>query len=281
MSRKPFQLLSPIAFRGLLSSARPDARVIPIDGSWYMPNNPRDAKADFTKERLEHAKFFDLDAVIDKSSPYPHMLPTVEEFNSGVSKLGLQKTDRLIVCDRAGNFSAPRVAWTFQVFGHEHVYLLNNFPEYEKYKYPIEKFQSSSSSGASEYRSQGIDREAFLTFEQFIEIVSSKELREKYNILDARSYERFTGDAPEPRPGLPSGHAPGAKSLPFNKVLGENNLFLDQAKLKKVVESAEVDPEKPTIVMCGTGVTACILKAALDSIGFNKKGIQVYDGSWT
>lgn len=281
MSTKPVQLLSPVAFRALLGTARSDARVIPIDGSWYMPNNPRDPKADFIKERLENAKFFDLDAVIDKTSPYPHMLPTVEEFNSGVSRIGLKKTDKLIVYDKAGNFSAPRVAWTFQVFGHKHVYLLNNYLEYEKFKYPIEHFESTNPSDTSEYKSSGIDREAFVTFEQFYDIVSNEDQREKYNILDARSHDRFTGEAPEPRPGLPSGHAPGAKSLPFSKVLGVSNLFLEPSVLKEVVKSTGFDPEKPTIVMCGTGVTACILKAALDSAGLSKSGIQVYDGSWT
>lgn len=246
-----------------------------------MPNNPRDPKAEFLKERLENARFFDLDAIKDNSSPYPHMLPTVEEFNAGVSKLGIKMSDRLIIYDKVGNFSAPRVAWTFSVFGHEKVYLLNNYPKYDQYKYPTEQYMTSEESEASDYKAPGLEKDAVLSFEQFVEIVSDKNLRERYNILDARSYDRFTGEAPEPRPGLPSGHAPGAKSLPFNKVLGKDNLFLEPEELLQVVESTGIDQEKPTIVMCGTGVTACILKSALDSIGYNKKGIQVYDGSWT
>ncbi|CCH40487.1 3-mercaptopyruvate sulfurtransferase [Wickerhamomyces ciferrii] len=281
MSKKAIQLLSPYSFRGLLSSARQDARVIAVDGSWYMPNNPRNAKEEFDNLRLENSRFFDLDAVKDNSSPYPHMLPSIEEFNQSVRKLGIKNSDKVIVYDKTGNFSAPRVVWTFSVFGHENVYLLNNFPEYERYKYPVLKDNDHTTPEPSDFEAKNFDKDAVISFEQFVEIVSNENLRTKYNILDARSHDRFTGEAPEPRPGLPSGHAPGAKSLPFGKVLGENNLFLDSSTLTKIVDSIGVDPEKPTIVMCGTGVTACILKTALDKIGYNKKGIQVYDGSWT
>ncbi|KAH3678378.1 hypothetical protein WICMUC_001395 [Wickerhamomyces mucosus] len=279
MSKRAIKLLSPLSYRGLLS-ARSDARVIPIDGSWYMPNNPKDAVRDFKTERLPNSKYFNLDAVKDNKSSYPHMLPSLKQFNEAASVLGLRKDDKLIIYDRVGNFSAPRVAWTFQTFGHDNVYLLNNYPLYQTYSYPTETRPLENISPTT-YESEEFDSNAVLSFEEIIQIVSNPDTRSNYNILDARSYDRFTGESPEPRPGLPSGHALGAKSLPFSKVLDSNNVFLPPQQIKEIVKSLELDIEKPTIVMCGTGVTACILKTALDSIDFNKKGIQVYDGSWT
>jgi thiosulfate/3-mercaptopyruvate sulfurtransferase len=279
MSKRSIQLLSPVSYRCLLTTKDAAQRVLAIDGSWYMPNSDRNALGEYKESRLPSSRFFDLDGIKDDESAYPHMLPKISAFNEAISKLGIQKTDKLIIYDRVGNFSAPRVAWTFQQFGHEDVQLLNNFPSYLKYSYPLERSQEDVEP--SNYKSTEFDSNGVLSFEQFVDIVSHESKRADYNILDARSLDRFTGDAPEPRPGLPSGHAPGAKSLPFTKVLNEDNLFLKEPQLSEVFQSIGFDAEKPTIVMCGTGVTACILKAALDSIKLNKAGIQVYDGSWT
>lgn len=283
MSKRAIQFLSPLSYRGLLS-ARSNTRVVPVDGSWYMPNNPRDPLNDFQKDRLPQSKLFDLDSVKDDESPYPHMLPSLEKFNKAVSELGISKDDKLIIYDRVGNFSAPRVAWTFQTFGHENVYLLENFPLYQSYSYPMEYKELPLSEPASVYQSTEFDSNAVISFEQFVDIVSNKEKRQDYNILDARSYGRFTGEDPEPRAGLSSGHAPGAKNLPFSRLIDstKNNLFLGKDQINSIIrDELQLDEDKPTIVMCGTGVTACILKAALDSVGFNKAGIRVYDGSWT
>jgi thiosulfate/3-mercaptopyruvate sulfurtransferase len=247
-----------------------------------MPNNPRDPLKEFKQERLHNARFFDVDGIKDNKSSYPHMLPSLEEFNEAMSQLGIEKDDRLVVYDKVGNFSAPRVAWTLQTFGHDNVFLLDNYPLYQKYSYPLDRSSEGALNyEATQYKSSEFDANGVLSFEQVVSIVSKKAIREGYNILDARSYGRFTGEDPEPRPGLPSGHAPGSKSLPFTKVLGENNIFLPKEQLISIFQDLKVDIDKPTIVMCGTGVTACILKTALDSAGFNKAGIQVYDGSWT
>ena len=278
--KRTIQLITPLAFRGMLSSSRMGARVVPIDGSWYMPNNPRDPVSEFKKERLANARFFDLDGVKDNESSFPHMLPPVEQFNKSMGELGIEKSDRLVVYDKVGNFSAPRVAWTLQMFGHDNVYLLNNFPLYQKYSYPLETSHVGSVEPTT-YESTQFDSDGVLSFEQVLDIVSDESKRSGYTILDARSRGRFTGEDPEPRPGLPSGYAPGAKSLPFSRVLDSDNLFLPKDQLVSIFKELEIPEDKPVIVMCGTGVTACILKAALDSAGYNKGGVQVYDGSWT
>lgn len=281
MSYRAIQLITPVAYRALLSSSRPGARILALDGSWYMPTNPRDAFAEYKAERLSNARFFDVDGIKDKKSQYPHMLPSVKEFNAAMSQLGIHKNDKLVVYDKVGNFSAPRVAWTLQTFGHENVFLLNNFPLYQKYAYPLDTSAGSLEYEPSNYESSDLDSNAVLSFEQYVDIVSNEQVRKGYTILDARSYDRYTGKEPEPRPGLPSGHAPGTKCLPFTRVLDEDKSFLSKEKLVELFEEVGVDPEKPIIVSCGTGVTACVLKAALDAAGYNKKGIQVYDGSWT
>ncbi|WP_375293331.1 rhodanese-like domain-containing protein [Siccirubricoccus sp. G192] len=98
-------------------------------------------------------------------------------------------------------------------------------------------------------------------------------------ILDARARGRFDGSAPEPRPGLPSGHMPGSASLPFNELLNPDQTMLAPAALRARFEAAGVEAEQPVVTSCGTGVTACILALGLVQAGFPEPA--VYDGSWT
>ncbi|KAH3680621.1 hypothetical protein WICPIJ_008192 [Wickerhamomyces pijperi] len=294
---RPIQILPASEYPNLLTKINENAtinqvspqRVIPVDASWYLPTIPRNGLSEFLKSRIPNSVFFDVGGVKDAQSPYPHMLPSVKEFNVAMSKLGIKESDVIVVYDRMGNFSAPRVAWTFLTLGHQEVYLLDNFLEYVKLGLPIDDSELSLEDVlkdvGSDYRNnlELLDSKSVLSFDRFYEIVKNENQREKYNILDARSKGRYLGKDPEPRPGLSSGHAPGVKSLSFDNVLNsKTKRFYDPTKMKHLmVDEHAMDLNKPTIVMCGTGVSACILKTALDIAGFDLKGIQVYDGSWT
>ena len=96
--------------------------------------------------------------------------------------------------------------------------------------------------------------------------------------MDARAAGRFDGTAPEPRPNLPSGHMPGALNLPYDTLLEDGRLIAPE-RIAKAFEKAGIDPDKPVITSCGSGVTAAVLWFALDAIGKAPKSL--YDGSWT
>jgi len=68
-----------------------------LDCTWFMPNVPRNPREEFQKARIPGARFFDLDEVIDKSSPYPHMLPSPEDFATAV---GTTRSCRLYTDNR-------------------------------------------------------------------------------------------------------------------------------------------------------------------------------------
>lgn len=304
---KPFiSSISPQGYRALLSSSNPGSRVIPIDATWYMPNSPHDGKDQFlNEERLQGAAFFDLDKVALPNSKYPHMLPPYEVFKAAINELGLSKTDKLVFYDKSGIFSSPRAAWTFSLFGHGKLYILNNFPEYKKHDYPIETSKVSSIATSNEEVSADdhghgyelISKEQFeenykeqvIDYDELFALVKSGKLEKHYITFDARSTDRFTGSAPEPRPGLSSGHIPGALSLPFSKVLTKEGLYKSKEELLKLFKDEfNIDLTDPTlggkeaiIVMCGTGVTAVILRLAIQSVIGADVPIRVYDGSWT
>jgi thiosulfate/3-mercaptopyruvate sulfurtransferase len=265
-----------------------DPRVIPVCAAWFMPNDPegRTGIEAFKKKRIPTARFFDVDSIKDHDSPYPHMLPTCEVFADAMETLGIRKDDELVVYDteELGLFSAPRVGWTLRVYGHPRVHILNNFRLWvkeglptvsdepktlDRTKYPVPSYNTDMVVKFAEMKTIGYDY--------------NKEGAEQIQILDARSPGRWEGSEPEPRPGLRSGHMPGSTNIPFQEMLDpETKTLLEPDKLRQVFESKKLDPKKPIIASCGTGVTAAILEAALTASDFGKANDRrIYDGSWT
>ncbi|KAI0853342.1 thiosulfate sulfurtransferase [Daldinia vernicosa] len=268
------------------SPISPEPRVIPLCASWFLPNDERKGIDVFIEKRIPKARFFDLDKVSDKRSPYPHMLPSAKTFAEAMSSLGIRKADTVVVYDskELGIFSAPRVAWTLRVFGHPSVHILNNFKLWVESGLPTESGELYSVE-CNPYPIPKIDETHVATFEQVREVAleHNKEGSEGVQIIDARPAGRFSGKDPEPREGLSSGHMPGSINIPFSAVLDpETKAFLPKEQLQKLFEEKGVDPNKPIISTCGTGVTAAVIDTALEVAGYGSfETRRIYDGSWT
>ena len=265
-------------------------RVVPICASWFLPNDPegRTGHGVFKQQRIPSARFFDLDAVKDHDSKYPHMLPTAEGFAQAMRDIGIRKDDEVVIYDskELGIFSAPRVGWTFKVFGHSSVHLLNNFRLWVEQGYPTESGEVEAIvEEPSHYPTPPIDPEKVVKFAEVKDIAKDygKEGAEGIQILDARPQGRWAGTSPEPRPGLSSGHIPGSISVPHSELLDpKTGALLPGDELRRVFESKGIDPEKPIISSCGTGVTAAVIHAALEEADFGQANDRrLYDGSWT
>ncbi|EUC43485.1 hypothetical protein COCMIDRAFT_100620 [Bipolaris oryzae ATCC 44560] len=262
-----------------------EPRIIPLCASWFLPNDDRNGYETFLAQHIPHSQFFDLDAVKDVHSPYPHMLPSPSEFADAVRHLGIRREDSVVVYDskELGIFSAPRVGWTFQVFGHPRVHVLNNFRKWVEEGYPTESGEPKAPE-ITEYEVPQLDEKKVIAFEQVKEIAKElgKEGADEVQILDARSLGRWKGVDPEPREGLSSGHIPFSISVPVADLLDPNDkTLLPASKLKAVFESKGIKPDVPIISSCGTGVTAAIIDAALTEAGYPTQQRRLYDGSWT
>jgi thiosulfate/3-mercaptopyruvate sulfurtransferase len=261
-------------------------RTVPLSAAWFLPNDGRNGLDTFRSKRIPGARFFDIDKVIDRHSPYPHMLPSVSEFASAMSALGIRRDDIVVVYDTAelGIFSAPRVGWTLKVFGHDQVHILNNFKIWVEEGYPTESGEFYSVD-ACPYPIPSKDESKLVDFADVKEVAldHNKEGSEGVQILDARPYGRWAGTAPEPRVGLSSGHMPGSTSLPFTDLLDPNTkAFLSPLELWKVFDAKGVDPSRSIISTCGTGTTAAVIDAALAVANYgDEKSHKLYDGSWT
>ena len=248
----------------------PDLRV--LDASWFLPGSSRDAKAEHAAAHIPGARVFDIDEISDQRSALPHMAPPPEKFISRMRAMGVGDGHQVVIYDSTGIFSAARVWWTFRLMGKLDVAVLDGgFPKWQAEGREIEDMPPIIRD-----RHMTVSRQNHLV-KDVTQVAHSAKLGEA-EIIDARSAPRFRGEAPEPRPGLRSGHIPGSKNIPFADVLNPDGTMKPPAALKAVFEAAGVDLKKPAITSCGSGVTAAVLSLALERIGHRNHAL--YDGSW-
>ncbi|AAS50270.1 AAL096Wp [Eremothecium gossypii ATCC 10895] len=283
-----YSLITPKAFSELLHR-NTGKRIVPVDATWYMADKERDlAKKEFMElERIHNAIFFDIDVFMDQKSPYPHMLPSLETFNEEMGKLGIREDDILVVYDRCSNFSASRAAWELTTLGHETVFLLTGLNAYKEEGYPLDITQVDSVTPyePTSYTScTSHAKEQVITYEELHHLVETGEIKH-YNFFDMRTLPRFLGEAPDPRPGVPSGHVPGAQPMPYAEVLEGGNYSNTVEGIQSRIAASlsehgtRLDCSKHSIVMCGSGVTACTVKTAFEACGYVP--VRLYDGSWS
>ncbi len=246
--------------------------LVVLDGSFYLPAMKRDAAAEYLAGHIPGAIRFDIDEIADHSTDLPHMLPSSEDFAVAAGQLGIGDQDTIVAYDGHGMFSSPRVWFTFRLFGADNVFILEGgLPKWMAEGRALESGPVTHPPKTFAARRRGDVVASLARVQQALASRSAQ-------IVDARSPERFRGDAPEPRPGVRSGRMPGSYNVPSNSVV-KNGLLLPPDELRQAFAAGGVDLDKPTITSCGSGVSAAILWLALDAIG--KEPAALYDGSWS
>jgi len=250
------------------------ARLRILDASWYLAASGRDGRAEYLAGHIPGALFFDLDAVSDRGSPLPHMLPGPDTFARAMTELGLEDADDLVVYDGTGaNMSAARAWWMFRVFGHEAVAVLDGgLEKWRREGRPLESKAAVLPPGRFTAR---LDRAAIRTLNDVLDNLGSG----REQVVDMRPAGRFSGVDPEPRAGLRGGHIPGSHSLPYAELVAPDGTLLPPDLLEQRLRDAGVDPHAPVVATCGSGTSACTLIHALHLLGHNQAAL--YDGSWT
>jgi len=247
----------------------PDLRV--IDASWHLPTTGRSGGAEFRAGHIAGAVFFNIDEIADVGTGLPHMLPDAKTFASEMGALGLGDGMRFVVYDALGLFAAARVWWTLRAFGVEGVKILDGgLPKWLHEGRPIE-------TGEAHPEPKIFTPRLDVRFVAGVDDVKRALATGSAQVVDARPADRFEGRAPEPRPGLKSGHMPGARNLPFVDIVDHCHLKSDEA-LKAAFAARGIDLARPVITTCGSGVTAAILALAVEEVGGTVAGL--YDGSW-
>ncbi|MEX0277733.1 MAG: 3-mercaptopyruvate sulfurtransferase [Ruegeria sp.] len=248
----------------------PDLRM--LDGSWYLPQQGRDAQAEYDAGHIPGARFFDIDDISDHRSDLPHMAPPVEKFMSRLRTMGVGDGHQVVVYDGAGLMSAARVWWLFRLMGQENIAVLDGgLPKWQAEGREIEDLPPVIRDRHMTVRVQN-------HLVRDVTQVSAAAKLADHEIIDARSAGRFAGTEAEPREGLRAGRIPGSRNVPFGTLLNKSGTMKSPEECRAVFQAAGVDLSKPAITSCGSGVTAAILSLALERMG--KKDHALYDGSW-
>ncbi len=264
--------MNPLVTPAWLATRLGDAGTVILDAT--LPpvgvTPPVDTRARYLAQHLPGAVFFDIDALSDHSTALPHMLPASEEFARSMSELGVGDDMIIVIYEQEGIFSAARAWWMLRTFGAREVHLLDGgLRAWVDARLPVE---------AGEVRRAPVEFHARLNCDAVRDFAQvQRMIAEQRQILDARPAERFSGAAPEPRPGIRSGHMPGTTSIPFTELVAEGRLKSAE-KLRELFATKGVDLQQPITTTCGSGVTAAVISLGLEIAG--AKHVSLYDGSW-
>jgi len=251
---------------------KPD--LVIFDATKYLPNEPKDGIAEYRRAHIPGARYFDIDRIADTDTDLPHMVPTPGRFAKLMGELGVANTSRIVFYDQKGLASAARGWWLMGLFGHDAAAVLDGgLPKWQRENRPVEAGDPSSPSSTiyrPDYRAARLRGVG--------DIIGNVETQAEL-VLDARAAGRFTGETPEPRAGMRSGHIPGSASLPYTDLLNADGTFRSPEAIRDRFAQAGVTAGRPVVTSCGSGVTACILTLGLRLAGLPEGA--VYDGSWT
>jgi thiosulfate/3-mercaptopyruvate sulfurtransferase len=246
------------------------ADLVVVDCSWHMPASGRSGREEYLQAHIPGARFLDIDALSDKSSPAPHMLPGAQDFGRAMEAIGVGRDDRIVVYDNSPLRTAARGWFMLRHYGAGRVAILDGgFQKWRAEGRPTE-------SGEPPPRKTRFDAQ-----ERPGEVVAMAQVRSGLDVplLDARGRARFEGAEEDPRPGVAAGHIPGARNLPFAELYEEDGSFRSEAEIRHAFAAAGVDPERPFVATCGSGVTANSLIFAARLLG--NRDARLYDGSWS
>jgi len=246
-----------------------DTDLMVVDASWHMPASGRSGLEEYLAAHIPGARYLDIDEVSDKANPAPHSLPSAADFGTAMEQLGVGSNDRIVVYDNSPLRTAARGWFMLRHFGADKVAILDG------------GFQKWTSEGRATESGEPATRRASFTARERDELVTKQQLLAGAGLpwLDARGKPRFEGSEADPRPGVASGHAPGARNLPFASVYREDGRFKPADELRRLFDEAGVDPAQPFVASCGSGVTANSLIFAAHLLGNDHA--RLYDGSWS
>lgn len=250
---------------------RPDVKV--VDASWYMPAEKRDPRKEYAEAHIPGAVYFDIDQIADRAIPLPHMFPSAELFAAEVGKLGISNADQVVCYDGGKMTAAGRAWWMFRAFGHARVQVLDG--GFAKWRAEGRSFERGAPQVRPARFEAKYDAALVRTLDEMRRVVETGAMQ----VVDARSAGRFNGTEPEPRAGLRSGHMPGARNVPYPDLLNPDGTLKADAELAAILRAAGVDPSRPAVASCGSGVSATVPLLALHVLGADE--LALYDGSWS
>ncbi len=202
------------------------------------------------------------------------MLPDPRAFADAVGALGIGTGDRVVAYGGRGLIASARVWWTFRVFGHERVAVLDGGSA--KWKQEGRPVESGVPAPTPRRFAATLHKDLVADLDRMLATLERRDAQ----IIDARSRGRFAATEPEIRPGLRGGHIPGSLNLPYTELFSPtDDVLRPDADVRGAFQGAGLDLARPVVATCGSGVSAAVLALAMYRLG--RHDAAVYDGSWT
>ena len=247
-----------------------------IDCSWHMPQANRSGFEEYLKEHIPNTIFFDLDKNSKTNTDLPHMLTDINSWKKIMEDMGIENKDEIVIYDNSDVISSCRCWYNLIYFGHDPklVHILDG------------GFKKWKKENKITDNQKVITKTSTYSCNENIELVKDKKQidenidKNDFNVIDARSRERFEGKVAEPRKGLRSGSIKNSFCLPFGEIINDDHTFVSKDEIKEKFKSLNFDHNKNIVFSCGSGVTASVLALAYSLIN-DKYMPTIYDGSWS
>lgn len=246
-----------------------------VDATAFLPGTPRDPRAEYLAGHIPGALYLDLSTLNDPGDPRPAMVPTNDQFAARMAQLGIDGGHRIVVYDNSPLLTSGRGWWLMRLFGAGKVAILDGgLARWVAEGRPLEQGEGIAMAGAGAFPAAR-DETRIATKGDVLDNLTSCAAQ----VVDARGGDRFRGEAGEPRPGMAEGHIPGSANLPTDRLLDEDGRWKRGEALRAAFAQAGVNLDRPLIMSCGSGVTACNLLFGAALLG--KEDVRIYDGSWS
>lgn len=266
-------MTEPLVSTDWLAAHLADPKLVILDATYLLPDLGREARAEYLGGHIPGAMFMDLAELRDTANPLPSSIPDAEQFRRHMSELGVGDDSHVVICDDSPHATAARAWFVLRHFGFDNASILDG--GIGKWRAEGRALEAVPAERAGGGLSPVPERQDVRTLADVRANLDSKaEL-----VVDARGPARFSGEEAETRPGLASGHIPGAINLPYGKLLNADGTWKRGDALRQAFTDAGVDLSRPIVTSCGSGITASVLLFGLYLLG--KHDFALYDGSWT
>ena len=240
--------------------------LVVLDVRWSLERGAE--RQAYRAGHIPGAEFVDLDQELAApAGPRGrHPLPKVESFAADMRRHGVSASSQVVVYDEVTG-AAARAWWMLRAAGHRRVAVLDG---------GLQAYLEAGGRLTSELPAPRAGDFQTTGFESWVGAAGLETCRDEGTlVVDARARGRYLGQPNplDPRPG----HIPGAVSLPWTDLFEEGRLR-PAAELRRLLgESGAGD--RPVVVYCGSGVTACAVLLALEVAGGGPG--RLYPGSWS
>lgn len=236
--------------------------------------DPDAGAAAYAQSHIPGARYAHLDHDLSdhrKRNAGRHPWPEAVDFTAALERWGVSPEDQVVAYDHGdGALAAARLWALLRLLGHRRVAVLDGgWQRWSELGLPTDDALPTPQPTC--YRGR-FDQNRLLDADAVRAHLDAGGL-----LIDARAAERFRGEV-EPLDRV-AGHVPGARNRPYAQNLQQGR-FKPAAELVEGFATVMGDylPQQ-TVVMCGSGVTACHHLLAMEHAGL--QGAGLFTGSWS